>query len=115
MTCPHCGDEGLEKGATGLDLCTKCGGLSRDGRALRRNHPFRVVQPQQIHMPDAVVVAGVVVAAVGLTDGSMGIAVSYVLNGDNQTLPPLVVAGELADNFARLVADAHKTTQRTRN
>lgn len=114
MSCPHCGAEDLEAGATGLDLCTKCGGLSRDGHALRRNQPFQVFTPRQVDMDNAILAHGVVVAAVRLTDGSMGIAVSYLLS-DGAMLPPLVVAGELADNFARLVADAHRTTQRTRN
>lgn len=34
MSCPHCGSTNVDPGATGLDLCRDCGGLSRSGRAL---------------------------------------------------------------------------------
>ena len=34
LTCPHCGGRKIDRGATGLDLCETCGGLSRDGRTL---------------------------------------------------------------------------------
>lgn len=29
--CPHCESTDMDRGATGLDQCNKCGGLSRDG------------------------------------------------------------------------------------
>lgn len=32
--CPHCGSPAMDRGATGLDLCNDCGGLSRDGKVL---------------------------------------------------------------------------------
>ena len=37
MTCPHCGagEVDVDRGAKGLDLCRKCGGLSRNGEKLR--------------------------------------------------------------------------------
>jgi hypothetical protein len=33
-TCPHCGSSDVDRGATGLDECRQCGGLSREGRTL---------------------------------------------------------------------------------
>jgi hypothetical protein len=33
--CPHCGSPAMDRGATGLDLCNDCGGLSRDGKVLK--------------------------------------------------------------------------------
>lgn len=33
--CPHCSGIDLDKGATGMDSCRSCGGLSRDGKPLR--------------------------------------------------------------------------------
>jgi ribosomal protein L37AE/L43A len=32
--CPHCGAANIDRGATGLDQCNICSGLSRAGRAL---------------------------------------------------------------------------------
>lgn len=114
MTCPHCGDAGLEKGATGLDLCTKCGGLSRAGRALRRNQEFQNFSAPQMTDLRYAQAEGSIVAAVILEDGSTGIAVTFVL-GTGKSLPPIVLAGEQASNFGRLVADALRTAQRTTN
>lgn len=31
--CPHCGSSDMDRGATGLDMCNVCGGLSRGGRS----------------------------------------------------------------------------------
>jgi hypothetical protein len=33
-TCPHCGSTDIDPGATGLDMCRTCDGLSRDGLIL---------------------------------------------------------------------------------
>ena len=35
-TCPHCGSNEVDRGATSLDQCRSCGGLSREGRPLSR-------------------------------------------------------------------------------
>lgn len=99
MTCPHCGDEHLEKGATGLDLCTRCGGLSRDGHAL--DAPI-------------VPVYGVVVQTVIADGGTTGLAVTFYLR-DGRQLPPFLITGAQATDFGRLVADALATLERTRN
>ncbi len=32
--CPHCGSTDMDRGATGLDRCNNCDGLSRDGQVL---------------------------------------------------------------------------------
>lgn len=32
--CPHCGSYDMDRGATGLDLCNKCGGLTRAQREI---------------------------------------------------------------------------------
>ena len=115
MICPHCGAGGLEKGATGLDLCDVCGGLSRDGRALRRNQAFRnFAMPQTTELRYAQA-EGSIVAAVILEDGRTGIAMTFVLGKQLPQLPPIVLTGEQATNFGRLVAEALRTTQRTKN
>jgi glycosyltransferase A (GT-A) superfamily protein (DUF2064 family) len=36
LACPHCESTNLDYGATGLDECNDCGGLSRDGEVLKR-------------------------------------------------------------------------------
>lgn len=33
--CPHCGSTDIDRGATDLDACNACGGLSRNGQTLR--------------------------------------------------------------------------------
>lgn len=33
--CPHCGGQDMDYGATGLNECNTCGGLSRGGKTLR--------------------------------------------------------------------------------
>lgn len=33
--CPHCKSGDVDRGRTGLDMCNRCGGLSRAGRPLR--------------------------------------------------------------------------------
>lgn len=35
--CPHCGSLDVDRGFTGLDLCNRCGGLSRGGRRLHED------------------------------------------------------------------------------
>lgn len=32
--CPHCDSRQMDWGATGLNLCESCGGLSREGKAI---------------------------------------------------------------------------------
>jgi len=115
VTCPHCGADDLDKGATGLDLCDRCGGLSRDGRALRgRQQRFqtfgrpRMVDLQYVHAQ------GSVVAAVVVGDGSTGIAVTFVMP-DGKQLVPIVLSGDEARTFGRLVADALRAGRRTEN
>lgn len=39
--CPHCGFDVTDIGATGLDLCGNCGGLSRGGKPLQRETDYR--------------------------------------------------------------------------
>lgn len=41
-TCPHCQSTDLDLGATGLDLCKACGGLSRGGKTLREAGDYNV-------------------------------------------------------------------------
>lgn len=114
MTCPHCGAPDVDRGATGLDVCTRCGGLSRDGQPLRREQPFcNFALPKLVDL-NYIPAAGVHVAAVLMEDGGTGIAVTYVM-GDGKSLPALVVAGEVAASFGRLVADALDATQRRQN
>lgn len=45
--CPHCGSRNVDPGATGLDSCNDCGGLSRDGRPLREA-PRRLPQARLV-------------------------------------------------------------------
>jgi predicted RNA-binding Zn-ribbon protein involved in translation (DUF1610 family) len=35
--CPHCGHSDVDRGATGLDECNQCGGLSREGMTLQEH------------------------------------------------------------------------------
>jgi hypothetical protein len=104
----------MEKGATGMDLCTKCGGLSREGRALPRNQPFTKFAEPEMRDLRYVVATGTIVTAVMLEDGSTGIAITYRL-ADGDQLPPIVVAGDQAVTFGRLVAEALRAGQRTAN
>ena len=104
-SCPHCGAGGLETGATGLDLCQVCGGLSRDGRRLASRQPYRNFAQPKMREMSYVQATGVVVAACMLEDGERGVAVVYRL-ADGSELPPIMLAGQQARDFGRLVADA---------
>jgi hypothetical protein len=112
VTCPHCGAGDVDRGATGLDLCTRCGGLSRNGQPLARRQPFTDFQPPELRSLAAIYADGVVVAAV-LVDGRPGLAVSYRVLG--QLLGPFVVVGDQAKDLVDLAAAALAACARAGN
>jgi hypothetical protein len=115
VTCPHCGDTILEQGLVGLDLCDRCGGISRDGQRIttknQRFQAFAGPQPTPMRYAET---TGTVVGAALLDDGRPAFVMTFTLSS-GRPLGPLVVAGDLAANFARLVDDAWQTLQRTQN
>lgn len=115
MTCPHCGAavDDVDRGATGLDLCTRCGGLSRRGKALQRVQPFSSFDRPTLVDADFVEAQGAWVAAVVAEDGRAGIAVSYVLGG--RQLTPILLLAEAAERFGGLVTEAVAAAGRMRN
>lgn len=112
MTCPHCGAEPVERGATGLDVCTRCGGLSRDGKMLERNQSFRAFPRPTMVDATFLPVEGTYVAAV-MADGHTSLSVSFLVKG--KVVPPFLIMGEQAETFGKLVADALALGQRTQN
>lgn len=54
--CPHCGSVDVSRGATGLDQCRQCDGLSRDGQTLmgyhRENEPVGADGPPVRYIRD---------------------------------------------------------------
>ncbi len=112
VTCPHCGVEAIERGATGLDVCTRCGGLSRDGAVLERNETLRAFSQPTMVEATFLVAEGTYVAAV-MADGRTGLSVSFMVKG--RMVSPFLIMGDQAETFGKLVADALALGQRTRN
>lgn len=112
--CPHCnaGDVDVDRGATGLDLCRRCGGLSRAGRPLAPANEYRDFPTMRAVELDCVVAQGVIVNGL-LSEGRSGIAVTYVVDG--KRLEPIVLLGEQASALASMAIAALRAAQRTQN
>lgn len=103
----------MDAGGTGLDLCTRCGGLSRDGHPLPRSRRYRSFDRPTFRDVPLIEAHGVIVQAI-LFGGAPGIMVAFVMN-DGRQLPPFVLTGEPAQAFPALVADAWAGAQLAQN